>query len=161
MRRTGFSAGIKFFYEQSEGSWRLRPARHHREWLLEGLRREGIAKAPQQIAYHFVSLSTMQALHAEFLSDPQPTDILTFDYSTPSALIAEIFVCPAYIRSMAKQIRQRYGDELRRVLAHGLLHLLGYQDHTPAERLRMRFAEERWLCLWREMFHMKHSAHEA
>lgn len=161
MRGANLFARVRFFYEKALGSWRLRPASRYRAWLLEGLKKEGSGKAPKQIAYHFISLQTMQTLHAKFLGDPHPTDILTFDYSSEESLEAEIFVCPAYTRLIAKQLSQPYGDELRRVLAHGLLHLLGYQDHSPATRLKMRFAEERWLSLWQKLFHMKHQSHEA
>lgn len=67
-----------------------------------------------------------------------PTDVLTFDYGDGQAEII-ISVDHAYARP-------RPAHELALYLVHGLLHLQGYDDHTPAQRRRMRAAERRLLA---------------
>ena len=63
--------------------------------------------------------------------------------------LAEILVCPIFIRALAQVLRLSYGEELRWVLAYALLHPLGYREDMSGVRLRMRLAEERWLALWK------------
>ncbi len=145
---------ITFHYRAELGSWRLRPALHYKLWLIRGIAAEGRRSPPPQIAhlaYYFIPPAEMSSLHEKLLGEATPTDIITLDYRETSGdpLLAEIYVCPKYVRSMARLLRRPYGEELRRVLAHGILHLLGYRDDTPEGRLRMRAAEERWLSLWK------------
>ncbi len=164
MRRAQIPGGrITFHYQPELGSWRLRPARRYKHWLrlaiamekhLGGTSLTGIGR----IAYHFVSYAQITALHEALLGDPSPTDIITLDYreATDASLVAEIFVCPAFVKASAQALRQPYAEELRRVLAHGILHLLGYRDDRPETRLRMRVAEERWLSLWKAISYVSH-----
>jgi len=60
------------------------------------------------------------------------------------------------VKTSARTYRLPYGEELRRVLVHALLHLLGYRDDTPENRLRMRSAEERCLSLWKTLNYLFH-----
>lgn len=155
--------GGRITFHYSSGPWRLRPARRYKDWIRVGLvmesRRRGDAfSGIAHIAYYFVSLAEIASLHERLMNDPSPTDIITLDYRQmrEAPLLAEIFVCPAFIRSSARALGQPYGEELRRVLAHGILHLLGYQDLLPEKRLQMRIAEERWLSLWNTLQPVSH-----
>lgn len=111
-----------------------------------------------RVDYYFVPLEKITLLHGEFAS-ATPTDIITLELSS-TPLWAEIYISP----HMVKQNSRRYGtpfpQEMRRTLAHGLLHLLGYQDDTPKHREAMRRAEDRALMDW-EMFHVKQKGHVA
>lgn len=98
-----------------------------------------------RIAYYFVSRETIADLHAQFLGDPSPTDIMTFDYGDE----AEIFIAPAVVRLQAQEYAVPYTEELRRVMIHGLLHLAGYKDDTPEEITTMRKAEDFCLSRWK------------
>jgi len=152
MRRAQVSTGrITFHYRPELGRWRVRFAACHKAWLREGFMLERGAPLIGHVAYTFVSLPEMQALHERLLGDPAPTDVITLDYreAVGTPLLAEVFICPVFVRASAQALRLPYGEELRRVLAHALLHLLGYRDDTPEARFRMRVAEERWLTLWK------------
>jgi ssRNA-specific RNase YbeY (16S rRNA maturation enzyme) len=87
-----------------------------------------------------------------------PTDALILDYGGGdwNPQLAEILVCPIFIRALAQVLRLSYGEELRRVLAYALLHPLGYREDTSEVRLRMRPAEERWLALWKPLSCVSH-----
>jgi len=162
MRGTQVPGGKITFHYLSE-SRPLRPARRYKHWIraalaMESHRRKQVFSGIEHIAYYFVSLSEIASLHERLMGDPSPTDIITLDYrqTREAPLLAEIFVCPAFIRSSARALRQPYGEELRRVLAHGILHLLGYRDLLPEMRLQMRIAEERWLSLWNTLQTVSH-----
>jgi len=86
---------------------------------------------------------------------PMPSSWITGETAgTPQ--LAEILVCPIFIRALAQVLRLSYGEELRRVLAYALLHPLGYREDTSEVRLRMRPAEERWLALWKPLSCVSH-----
>ena len=63
----------------------------------------------------------------------------------PSCIDGEIFICPAEARRNAKLYGEPVSRELLRYLAHGILHLLGYDDSTASERDRMRELEDKLL----------------
>ena len=162
MRGTQIPGGRITFHYPS-GFWHLRPAWRYKHWIRAGLaiesrRRNEALPGIEHIAYYFVSLSEIVSLHERLMGTPSPTDVLALDYrqTGEAPLLAEIFVCPAFVRSSARMLRQPYGEELRRVMAHGILHLLGYQDLLPETRLQMRVAEERWLSLWNALQSVSH-----
>ncbi len=91
---------------------------------------------------------TLARLHARFLDDPSPTDVIAFDLSdeTPagaSALEAEIYVSHECARRVAASRGVAFERELCLYIVHGALHLCGFDDRSRAARKRMRRAESR------------------
>jgi probable rRNA maturation factor len=87
-------------------------------------------------------------LHGQFMADPSPTDVLTFDLRDDLAdgvIEGEIIVSAETARRQAQQFRVNPAEELLRYAIHGTLHLAGYDDHTAADRRRMRREENRVL----------------
>jgi len=84
----------------------------------------------------------MSQLHQMLMKDPAPTDILTLDYGEG---MAELFISLDTARRQAKENKSTFMEEIRLYLAHGLLHLSGYGDKTPAQRKKMRLAEKKLL----------------
>jgi probable rRNA maturation factor len=88
-------------------------------------------------------------LHQRYLNDPTPTDVLAFDLRDDPAdgrIEGEIVVSAETAARQAGRFRSSPDQELLRYAVHGTLHLVGYDDHTPAGRLRMRRAENRILA---------------
>lgn len=105
-----------------------------------------------QITIALVGDDDMAALHARYLNDPTTTDVLTFDLrddTTTPELEGEIAVCVDMARRQARVYRVTVAAEVLRYVIHGVLHLLGYDDHAPADRRRMRREEDRVLALLR------------
>jgi probable rRNA maturation factor len=96
----------------------------------------------QNLSVVFVSDRLMRRLNHRYHGRSAATDVLTFDYGAGNA---EVIIS---VDTAVRQAR-RFGSTPRRELAlyliHGLLHLHGYDDRTPAQRRRMRAAERRWL----------------
>lgn len=100
------------------------------------------------LTYIFCSDSYLSKLNETYLKQSTLTDILTFDYSEGGPIEAEIFISIPRVRENAKTYSQTFPKELRRVMVHGLLHILGHQDKSTAERAAMRAKEEACLSLW-------------
>jgi probable rRNA maturation factor len=85
----------------------------------------------------------MAKLNEQFHHTPGPTDVLSFDYGDGEG---EIIVSVDHAFTQARRYLTTPARELALYVVHGILHLQGYDDHTPAQRRRMRAAERRLLA---------------
>jgi len=103
---------------------------------------------PVQIDLVLVEKPSMAELNMAHLNHEGPTDIITFEYSTPELFHGELVICPAVAQDHAKDFGNSLGEELGRYIIHGVLHLLGHNDHEPVDREKMKSEEDRlvdWL----------------
>ena len=100
------------------------------------------------INYVFCSDERELAVNREFLGHDYYTDVITFDYSTPSTLNGDIFISLDTVRSNAEMVGEPYEKELRRIIIHGVLHLTGQGDKTPETKVEMTAKEETALAKW-------------
>lgn len=98
--------------------------------------------------YIFCSDSYLHDMNLEYLKHDTFTDIITFDMSENKAEIeGDIFVSIERVSENASSFKSELNAELNRVLVHGLLHLIGYNDKTENEVLVMRKKEDASLSL--------------
>ncbi len=91
-------------------------------------------------------------LNSEFLKHDYYTDILSFRLSSiGKPLIAEIYISIDRVRDNAKNLNSSFKSELHRVIFHGVLHFCGYKDKSPADLLKMRTMENKWLTRYKIM----------
>ena len=84
----------------------------------------------------------IRRLHFDHMGDDTPTDVLSFPLErSPGGMLGEIVASADTARREAARRGVAPADELLLYVVHGVLHLLGFDDHTPAERKRMRAAE--------------------
>lgn len=89
---------------------------------------------------------TLAELHARFLGDPSPTDVISFDLGDEGpGPVGELYVSVDCARRVARERGVELERELVLYVVHGALHLCGLDDHEPEERARMREAESRVL----------------
>ncbi len=100
------------------------------------------------INYIFCSDERELEVNRQFLGHDYYTDIITFDYSTPSVLNGDIFISLDTVRSNAEQLNISFDAELLRILIHGVLHLTGQGDKTPETKAQMTAKEEKALAKW-------------
>ena len=100
------------------------------------------------INYIFCSDERELEVNRQFLGHDYYTDIITFDYSTPSVLNGDIFISLDTVRSNAEQLNISFDAELLRILIHGVLHLTGQDDKTPETKAQMTAKEEKALAKW-------------
>ena len=95
--------------------------------------------------YLFCTDEEELSVNRQFLGHDYYTDVITFDYSTPSTLSGDIFISLDTVRSNAEEVGTDFDSELRRILVHGLLHLTGQGDKTPETKAQMTEKENRAL----------------
>ena len=76
------------------------------------------------------------------------TDIITFDNSENKKISGDIVISIERVKENSKKYKVKLEDELRRVMAHGLLHLLGYDDKNEKEKKRIRKKENYYLEMY-------------
>lgn len=109
------------------------------------------AEGPCALTVLLVDDTESQRLHADHFSDPTPTDVMTFpdgsqDPVTGRLLLGDLAVGVGVARREAAARGRPAGDELTLYILHGLLHLLGFDDITPAKRRRMWAAQHRLMA---------------
>ncbi len=98
--------------------------------------------------YHFCSDDVLLKINQDYLQHDYLTDIITFPLSVQSEIISgEIFISIDRVSENASALQTEFEREFARVLIHGVLHLLGYDDHTDEDRLQMRAKEDYYLSL--------------
>lgn len=97
------------------------------------------------INYIFCSDKKLLEINQQFLKHDYYTDIITFDLSADSSVVAEVYISIDRVRDNAKILGVSFKQELHRVIFHGALHLCGYSDKRPAEKALMRKKEDFYL----------------
>ncbi|HTL04825.1 MAG TPA: rRNA maturation RNase YbeY [Gemmatimonadales bacterium] len=82
----------------------------------------------------FLGPRRMRELNAHWKGAPRPTDVLAFPLAQPGALTGDIYICRAVAAREARTRRIPLAQELRRLVVHGVLHVLGYEHPEGAER---------------------------
>jgi probable rRNA maturation factor len=95
-----------------------------------------------ELAVVLVGDRRLAELHRSALSDPAPTDVITFDLGEETGgPVGELYVSAERARDVARRRRGSVERELALYLVHGALHLCGFDDREPRARARMRAAE--------------------
>jgi probable rRNA maturation factor len=89
-----------------------------------------------ELSLSFVDPAEMEDLHVRFMGEPGPTDVLSFPMDE-EGLLGDVVVCPAFAAANNPDV----GAELRLLVAHGVLHLLGY-DHEEEEDRRVMWERQ-------------------
>jgi rRNA maturation RNase YbeY len=80
----------------------------------------------------------MRALHLKYFKNDSTTDVISFNLSDQNSLLeGEIYICVDVARQNAQEFGVSAANELYRLTAHGILHLLDYDDQTEEQRLGM------------------------
>lgn len=100
--------------------------------------------ADVELSVSFVSESEIAELHERYMEEPGPTDVLSFPLDGTDEdgvrLLGDVVISPAF----AAREHEDVGSEVRLLLVHGILHLLGYDHEEDAERAEMWERQERY-----------------
>lgn len=100
----------------------------------------------KKIDVYGVSDEELLSINKKHLEHDYYTDIITFDYSRGNKISGELYVSLERVEENALALGLRYESELRRVVAHGILHLIGFKDKTEEEEKAMRSKEDEVLA---------------
>ena len=130
---------INFFEEDI--AYKLPEKGIHKKWLKTLASRENFKI--KELNYIFCSDEYLHQMNMDYLNHDTLTDIITFDNSEKDhAIEGDIFISIPRVQENATTQEQDFIIELRRVLAHGILHLMGYRDKTEQEVKQMREKED-------------------
>lgn len=130
-------------FHSQHPTFRMRDSGLTKKWLTE-CAAEHSAKI-QGVHYLFCSDEHMLKANRQFLDHDYYTDILTFPGHSSNGISGDILISIDRVRDNARTQNQSPQHELARVMAHGVLHLIGYRDDTDEHREEMRQAENRWI----------------
>ena len=112
-------------------------------WLNEIIIEEN--KILGDIVYVFCDDDYLLAKNIKYLNHNTLTDVITFDYSKDKLISGDILISLDRVHENANTFKVHFLNELQRVMAHGLLHLLGYNDKTELEEKEIREKEDYYL----------------
>ncbi len=95
----------------------------------------------------FCSDPYILGINLQYLGHDYFTDIITFDYSDKPLISGDLFISVDSVRENAEFYGTEFQEELHRVIVHGILHLIGYDDHTESDTATMRSKENYYLLL--------------
>ncbi len=140
---------MKVGYYNEDCTYRLPQKRRTTAWLREVAVAEGYVLG--DVNYIFCSARRLLEMNRQFLGHDYFTDVITFDYSDrrgTRTVSGDIFIDVETVADNARIYGAARLVEMRRVVVHGLLHLCGQKDKTPAANRRMHAKEDKYLALW-------------
>ena len=126
----------------------------HKQWLFKVA--EAFNFSISELNFTFMSDEELLHINREFLDHDFYTDIITFDNTIGKVISADIAISFDRIKDNARSLQVDTAHELKRVMVHGVLHCIGFKDHTDKEKKIMREAEDDML----NMFHVEHQIKE-
>lgn len=119
------------------------------KWIIDVARAHD--RIVGELSYIFCDDDTIIKVNRQFLQHDYYTDIITFDNTCGHLLRGDIYISLDTVRSNAGLVGATYGSELRRVIIHGVLHLIGINDKGPGEREIMEAEEDAALARLQEI----------
>ena len=132
-----------------ESDYRILDLSEYSDWVARIIESEGFTQG--DISYIFYTDEKLLELNQEYLKHDTFTDIITFDYCDGKMVSGDIFISTDRVKDNARAFEVSFENEMKRVMSHGLLHLLGYGDKTDEETVVMRAKEEEKI----KMFHVE------
>ena len=128
---------------QNTSKFKVKDLRKKKIWLNSISKNEG--KDIGSLNFLFIDDKEMLKYNKKYLQHESYTDIITFDNSLNNKIAGDIVISLERVNENAKYYQVSYNYELERVMAHGLLHLLGYNDKNKEEKIIIRKKENYYL----------------
>ena len=119
------------------------------DWVLRVVNSKGYKLG--NIVYAFFNDEDLKDLNIKFLSHDYYTDVISFDETADQVVSGNIAISVDRVKENATQIGVDFEEEMHRVMIHGVLHFIGFNDKTSSEKKEIR--EQEALAL--SMFHVK------
>ena len=119
------------------------------DWVLRVVNSKGYKLG--NIVYAFFNDEDLKDLNIKFLSHDYYTDVISFDETADQVVSGNIAISVDRVKENATQIGVDFEEEMHRVMIHGVLHFIGFNDKTSSEKKEIR--EQETIAL--SMFHVK------
>lgn len=128
-------------YFHSETDFILKEQQKFASWIAACI--TSFDKEVGELNYIFLNDERLLKMNQEYLGHDTLTDIITFDYCENEYISGDIFISVERVEQNAEKFEVLFEEELKRVMIHGVLHLLGFNDKTAKEKEKMRDLENR------------------
>ena len=135
------------FLEKAPG-FILQKKRDLKKWVRETVMNEN--RLPGDITFVFENDEEVYKVNVEYLQHDWYTDVISFDYNEGRRVNGDIIISVDRVKENAAKFGTDPEEELRRVMIHGVLHLLGYEDDTDEKKEIMRRREDKYLEEWKK-----------
>jgi len=125
--------------------FQLKEEERHIKWIINILKKESISI--EEINIIFTTDVFLLELNKKYLNHDYFTDILTFPFQQ-DPLQTDLYISVDRVKENALSLEIPFEQELRRVMIHGVLHNLQYDDHSEEDIANMRAKEEACLRLY-------------
>lgn len=132
---------INYFFEDTNFKFNKRRATS--KWLKSAIVLED--KKLGDISIIYCSDDYLLEINKQYLSHDYYTDVITFNYCEGDLISGDIFISVDTIKANAEEYGASFDNELCRVMVHGILHLIGYDDDCESNQLIMRQKEDFYL----------------
>jgi rRNA maturation RNase YbeY len=138
-------ASVNFFSQTIP--FKVPSPRKTASWIKATIQKE--KHSLKEVNFIFCSDEELYQINREYLKHKTFTDIITFDNSEEKRVIeGDIYISVDRVKENASKYDIEFHTELKRVIIHGVLHLLGYKDKTPIHQKEMRRKEDAYLSLY-------------
>lgn len=137
---------MSIYYHNEDLPFPKLKRRESTKWIKEVVSLE--SRLVGEISFVFCSDSYLLEVNRKYLNHDYFTDIITFDYVSDNVITGDIFISVDRVLENSKQFESSFDMELRRVMVHGILHLVGYKDKTSEEKKLMTAKEDFYLNLF-------------
>ena len=134
---------MEIFFHKEDVKIEVKEKKRIRKWIENTIKKEG--KKGETINIILTSNSNILYLNKKYLNRNYMTDIITFNYNRENIISGDLFLNPGTIRRNAEKNKTRLTEEIKRVIIHGVLHLIGYNDKKEVEKKVMREKEDFYL----------------
>ena len=132
---------IKFFNEETK--YHLKDRIRLKKWINSVIHSE--KNESGVINFIFTSDNYLLNINKEYLSHNYYTDIVTFNYCEKNIINGDVFISIETVKNNSTRFDVTFIEELYRVMIHGILHLIGYDDKSDEEKVVMKEKENYYL----------------